>query len=75
MTPPTLPGTATSTLDRSELRRAYRQDEEVCIAARLEQAAPAKRVAEDASQLAIRLIEGAREHKASGIDPMQSHVR
>ena len=60
--------TTTSFLDRGELRRAYRQDEEECIAARLEQAAPARRVADDASQLAIRLIEGAREHKASGID-------
>ncbi|MEL6238579.1 MAG: bifunctional proline dehydrogenase/L-glutamate gamma-semialdehyde dehydrogenase PutA, partial [Pseudomonadota bacterium] len=68
MTPPTLPSTATSTLDRAELRRAYRQDEEACIAARLEQAAPARKVADEASQLAIALIEGARGHKASGVD-------
>lgn len=68
VTPPTLPSTATLTIDRAELRRAYRQDEEACIAARLEQAAPAKRVADDAAALAVRLIEGARGHKASGID-------
>lgn len=68
MTPPNLPSSATTILDRSELRRAYRQDEEACIGARLEQAAPAKRVADDAAKLAIELIEGAREHKASGID-------
>jgi RHH-type proline utilization regulon transcriptional repressor/proline dehydrogenase/delta 1-pyrroline-5-carboxylate dehydrogenase len=68
VTPPTLPSTATTSLDRSELRRAYRQEEEACIAARLAQAAPAKRVAQEASELAIDLIEGARGHKASGID-------
>jgi len=68
VTPPTLPKTALTTLDRSELRRAYRQDEEACIAARLEQAAPAKRVADDAAALAVELIEGARGFKASGID-------
>lgn len=55
-------------IDRAELRRAYREDEEACIALRLDQAAPAARVHADAARLAIRLIEGARAHKASGID-------
>jgi RHH-type transcriptional regulator, proline utilization regulon repressor / proline dehydrogenase / delta 1-pyrroline-5-carboxylate dehydrogenase len=55
-------------IDRGGLRRAYREDEEACIAARLDQAAPAARVHADAAALAIRLIEGARAHKASGID-------
>jgi RHH-type proline utilization regulon transcriptional repressor/proline dehydrogenase/delta 1-pyrroline-5-carboxylate dehydrogenase len=55
-------------LDRSDLRRAYRQDEEACIAERLDQAAPAARVHGAAAALAIDLIEGARAHKASGID-------
>lgn len=55
-------------IDRSELRRAYRLEEEACIAERLEQAAPAARVHADAAALAINLIEGARAHKASGID-------
>jgi RHH-type proline utilization regulon transcriptional repressor/proline dehydrogenase/delta 1-pyrroline-5-carboxylate dehydrogenase len=68
VTPPQLPDTATSFIDRAELRRAYRQDEEACIAARLQQAAPAKRVADQAAALAIELIKGARGFKASGID-------
>ena len=55
-------------LDRSDLRRAYRQEEEACCAERLDQAAPASRVHRAAAALAIDLIEGARSHKASGID-------
>ncbi|HSJ77268.1 MAG TPA: proline dehydrogenase family protein, partial [Erythrobacter sp.] len=55
-------------LDRADLRRAYRQEEEACIAERLEQAAPAARVHGKAASLAIDLINGARAHKASGID-------
>ena len=55
-------------LDPSELRRAYRAEEEACIAQRLEQAARARKAAPEAAQFAIRLIEGARAHKASGID-------
>ncbi len=59
---------APSSIDRTDLRRAYRQDEEACIAERLEQAAPARAVHEAAARLAIDLIEGARGKKASGID-------
>ena len=55
-------------IDRTDLRRAYAQDEEACIAERLEQAAPAAMVHENAARLAIDLIEGARGKKASGID-------
>jgi RHH-type proline utilization regulon transcriptional repressor/proline dehydrogenase/delta 1-pyrroline-5-carboxylate dehydrogenase len=55
-------------IDRSALRRAYRQDEEAAIAERLDQAAPAARVHAAAARLAIQLIEGARAKKASGID-------
>ncbi|MFW5633368.1 MAG: bifunctional proline dehydrogenase/L-glutamate gamma-semialdehyde dehydrogenase PutA [Erythrobacter sp.] len=55
-------------LDRSDLRRAYRAEEEACIAERLEQAAPARRVSGEAAALATRLIEGARAKSASGID-------
>ncbi|MGB3472587.1 MAG: proline dehydrogenase family protein, partial [Erythrobacter sp.] len=72
MTTPNLPqGThrhSTYPVDRAELRRAYREDEETCIAARLEQAGPAKRVSGDAAEVAVQLIEGARAHKASGVD-------
>lgn len=55
-------------IDRADLRRAYRQEEEACIAERLEQAAPAARVHAAAAALAVDLIEGARGKKASGID-------
>ena len=55
-------------VDRTDLRRAYRQEEEACIAERLDQAAPAARVHDAAARLAIDLIEGARGKKASGID-------
>jgi RHH-type proline utilization regulon transcriptional repressor/proline dehydrogenase/delta 1-pyrroline-5-carboxylate dehydrogenase len=56
------------TIDRSELRRAYRAEEETCIAERIEQAGPARKVAGSAADLAVQLIEGARAKKASGID-------
>ncbi len=62
------PPSPLSGIDRTDLRRAYRQDEEACIAERLEQAAPAARVHDAAARLAIDLIEGARAKKASGID-------
>jgi RHH-type transcriptional regulator, proline utilization regulon repressor / proline dehydrogenase / delta 1-pyrroline-5-carboxylate dehydrogenase len=55
-------------IDRTDLRAAYRQDEEACIAERLEQAAPAAKVHAAAARLAVDLIEGARGKKASGID-------
>lgn len=59
---------AAPSIDRTDLRRAYRQEEEACIAERLDQAAPAARVHAAAAGLAIDLIEGARGKKASGID-------
>jgi RHH-type transcriptional regulator, proline utilization regulon repressor / proline dehydrogenase / delta 1-pyrroline-5-carboxylate dehydrogenase len=55
-------------IDRAELRRTYREDEEACIALRLDQAAATSRVHHNAARLAIQLIEGARAQKASGID-------
>ncbi|MFC4293692.1 bifunctional proline dehydrogenase/L-glutamate gamma-semialdehyde dehydrogenase PutA [Novosphingobium tardum] len=61
----------TSTLtpiDRAALRVAYRQDEEACIVERLRQAAPARAAHQAARPLAARLVEGARAHKASGLD-------
>ncbi len=68
MTSPDLPPATPNMLDRAELRRAFRADEEACIAERLEQAKPASKVREQAAALAIDLIEGARARKASGID-------
>ncbi len=55
-------------LDRTALRRAYRMEEEACIAERLQQAAPASAVHGEAARIAARLVEGARSHKASGLD-------
>jgi RHH-type proline utilization regulon transcriptional repressor/proline dehydrogenase/delta 1-pyrroline-5-carboxylate dehydrogenase len=57
-----------SPLDRTALRLAYRMDEEACIAERLVQATPAAQVHAEARQIAARLVEGARAHKASGLD-------
>ena len=68
MTNTNVPKPASQSLDRSELRRAYRQEEEACIKERLNQAAPARKVGEEAAQLSQSLIKGARAHKASGID-------
>ena len=68
MTNRTLPIDTTRFLDRDELRRAYREDEEACIAKRIDQAAPARKVSARAADLAVEIIEGARSHKASGID-------
>ncbi|MEL7446870.1 MAG: bifunctional proline dehydrogenase/L-glutamate gamma-semialdehyde dehydrogenase PutA [Pseudomonadota bacterium] len=55
-------------VDRSVLRRAFRAEENACVAERIEQAAPAVRVHEQSAALATQLIEGARAQKASGID-------
>ena len=55
-------------LDRTAIRLAYRQDEEACVAERLRQAAPAGAVHPQAASIAGKLISGARERKASGID-------
>lgn len=55
-------------IDRSQIRHAYRQTEEACVAERLRQAAPAQAVHGEAAALAVKLVEGAREHNASGID-------
>ena len=55
-------------LDRLALRQAYRMEEEACIAERLKQAAPAAAVHAEASKLAVKLVEGARRQKASGLD-------
>lgn len=53
-------------IDRTDLRRAYAQDEEACIAERLEQAAPAARVHENAARLAIDLIEALAGRRRAG---------
>ena len=58
----------TAPIDRTALRKAFRMDEEACVAERMRQAAPASAVHGDAAALAGRLSEGARAHKAAGLD-------
>ncbi len=60
--------TAPRNLDRMKLRKAYRQEENACVAERMRQAAPATALHDDAAAIAARLIQGARRRKASGID-------
>ena len=55
-------------IDRTALRQAFRMDEEACLAERLRQAAPGSQVHREAAALASRLIEGARQRKAAGLD-------
>ncbi len=55
-------------IDRTALRLAYRMEEEICIAERLRDAAPASAAYGEASKIAARLVEGARAHKAGGLD-------
>ena len=57
-----------SPLDRTAVRLAFRQEEEACLAERMRQAAPATAVHGEAAAIAGKLIGGARERKASGID-------
>ena len=57
-----------SSLARDDLRRAYRAEENVCVAERLEQAGLDGTTHDRAAKLAVSLIEGARQQKASGID-------
>src|SRR5947209_903961 len=55
-------------IDRTALRRAYREDEEACVAERLAQAAPASAAHVAAQRVAIPLIEGARRRRPRGVD-------
>ena len=55
-------------IDRTALRQAFRMDEGACVVERLRQAAPASAVHVEAAALAAKLIEGARERKAAGLD-------
>ena len=55
-------------IDRTALRQAFRMDEEACVAERMRQAAPASEVHGAAAKLAAKLIEGARNRKAAGLD-------
>ncbi len=55
-------------IDRNQLRRAYRPDEEALVAERLVQAELSKRQASEAAAVARSLSKAVREHKPAGID-------
>src|SRR3569833_1847238 len=57
-----------SLIDRSELRRAYRPDEEKVVGERLEEARLAADVRGEAAAMARALGKGVRAHKPSGVD-------
>jgi RHH-type proline utilization regulon transcriptional repressor/proline dehydrogenase/delta 1-pyrroline-5-carboxylate dehydrogenase len=63
-----MPVSGPARIARTALRAAFRMDEEACIAERMRQAAPASAAHGEASALAGKLIEGARAHKAAGLD-------
>ncbi|RDC58959.1 Proline dehydrogenase [Alteripontixanthobacter maritimus] len=60
--------TGLAPLDRTALRKAYRQEEQACVEQRLAEAGPAQDVHNRAAEIAATLIEGARARKASGLD-------
>ena len=55
-------------IDRAELRRAYRPDEEQLAAERIEQAQLAPETLSEATATARALVKGVRAHKPSGVD-------
>ena len=57
-----------SPISRQAVREAYRAEENACVSERMAQAAGASAKHEEASAIAVRLIEDARKRKASGID-------
>ena len=57
-----------SPISRQAVREAYREEENACVARRMEQASSSAAKHAEAAELAGRLIEGARSRKASGID-------
>ena len=56
------------TIDRTELRRAYRPDEEQVARERIEQARLLPETAAEAAAIARTLVKGVRAHKPSGLD-------
>lgn len=55
-------------IDRTALRSAFRQDEPECNAQRIAQAKDADKAHNEAAALAVKLIEGARDHNENGLD-------
>jgi len=61
-------GRAAGPIDRGELRRAYRPDEEQVVAERLAQAKLPAPLSGEAAATARALVKGMRAHKPSGVD-------
>ncbi|HYU95258.1 MAG TPA: bifunctional proline dehydrogenase/L-glutamate gamma-semialdehyde dehydrogenase PutA [Sphingomicrobium sp.] len=59
---------AAAPVDRTQLRRAYRREEETVVAERLAQARLDPEVLGEATAIAQTLVKGVRAHKPSGID-------
>src|SRR5690348_17440326 len=57
-----------SPIDRSEVRRAYRPDEEQAARERIDQARLSQSEISDATATARALVKGVRAHKPSGVD-------
>jgi len=57
-----------SAIDRGELRRAYRPDEEQVVAERIRQARLDPETQHEAAAVARALVKGVRAHKPSGVD-------
>ncbi len=55
-------------ISRQDVRKAYRAEENACVAERIAEAARASERHEESAAIAVRLIEDARRRKASGID-------
>ncbi len=62
------PTTAVAAIDRTELRRAYRPDEEQVASVRIEQARLNASEASEAAATARALVKSVRAHKPSGVD-------
>ena len=59
---------APGSIDRSELRRAYRPDEEQVVSERIQQARLGPEIRGEAAGIARALVKGVRAHKPSGVD-------
>ncbi len=62
------PGSDAGRIDRSDLRRAYRPDEEQVASERIGQARLPAEISAEAAAIARTLVKGVRAHKPSGLD-------
>ena len=62
-------------IDRAALRRAYRPDEQLVVAERIEQARLGSGQAGEAQAIARALVKAVRGHKAAGLDAVDAALR